>query len=43
MSEDYATGIVHSTQEFIADSLPETLRQELREGRGLIANRDTKR
>ena len=32
MHADYATGIVHSTQEFIADSLPEALRQELMEG-----------
>ncbi len=32
MDDDYATGIVHSTQEFIADSLPEALKHELREG-----------
>ncbi len=32
MNDDYATGIVHSTKEFIADSLPEALRREIREG-----------
>ncbi len=37
MNEDYATGIVHSTQEFIADSLPGELRREL--GKGARADR----
>jgi hypothetical protein len=32
--EDYARGIIHATQELIADSLPEALRQEFNAQRG---------
>jgi len=31
MNDGYATGIVHATNEVIADTLPEALKRELRE------------
>ncbi|MDQ3753828.1 MAG: hypothetical protein M3371_03750 [Acidobacteriota bacterium] len=32
MNEEYAFGVQHTIQQFISDSLPEALRQEIREG-----------
>jgi hypothetical protein len=32
MKDDYAWGIAHATEEVIADTLPEALKRELREG-----------
>ena len=37
MDEGYASGIIHSTREFIADSLPEKLKGEISEWAGVDA------